>query len=165
MDYYYPHFKSDLSKKILAEIQQIYLGTVGDNDVYGVDCDAVLGHRIDMDFTNGGNDGRYRYVPNKTLWVDMAYSSPRIAHTLIHEGTESPLMVLCGLSYDNAHDISNVYEDIALQSIRRGEINIQNTADAICFVDKWLKRLVPPLINHVLIHIDAYDSTFAFCDI
>lgn len=149
MDYYHPHLKSDLPDSVLARVLRVDFGTVGDNHAYGVDCEEILGSRADMDFTNGGNDGRYRYVPKKQLWIDMAYTPPRTCHTLIHEGIESPLMVVYGLHYFDAHDVANVHEDLVLQAIRRGDVLIRTYAEAVRFADAWLRATVPQLGNNL----------------
>jgi len=145
MDYYRPHEKSSLSTSVLAQIRRVYLGKAGGFSLWGVDCDAVLGNRVDLDFTNGGNGGRYRYCPENELWVDMAYPPPRAAHTLVHEGIEAPLMIHRGLSYDNAHDIANVHEDVVLQAIRRGDVILRSYPEAVRFVDMWLREAAPRL--------------------
>lgn len=147
MDYYRPHAKSDLPENILAEIKRVYLGMAGGNRIWAVDCDAVLSNRVDMDFCNGGNDGRYRYIPQGELWVDMTYTPQRMAHTLVHEGVEAPLMIVRGLKYNDAHDMANVHEDAVLQAIRRGEVVIRSYPEVIRFVDQWLREAVPRLVD------------------
>jgi len=149
MDYYRPHEKSSLPENVLAKIRRVCLGTAGGFHVWGVDCDAVLGNRVDLDFTNGGNGGRYRYCPENELWVDMAYAPPRAAHTLVHEGIEAPLMIHRGLSYNDAHDIANIHEDAVLQAIRRGEVTLPSYAVAVQFVDQWLKAALPSLVGEL----------------
>lgn len=145
MDYYRPHEKSSLPASVLAEIRRTYLGKAGGFTLWGVDCDAVLGNRVDLDFTNGGNGGRYRYCPTNELWVDMLYPPARAAHTLVHEGIEAPLMMARGLHYNNAHDIANIHEDAVLQAIRRGDVTLRSYAEAVSFVDMWLRAATPRL--------------------
>jgi hypothetical protein len=139
MDHYQAHLKSSLPPQVLSQIQKDYLGIAGGKHVWGVDCEAVLGLRVDMDFTSGGNDGRYKYIPKDELWFDRTYTPSRAAHTLVHEGVEAVLMVKKGLCYNDAHDMANVHEDLVVQALRSGKVAISSYLEALAFVDKWLK--------------------------
>lgn len=80
------------------------LGHVSGFVVYLVSGEQVR-NTIDIDFTQGGNEGAYpKYVPAGEIWIDDAmHALDRIA-TTFHEIAERDLMVDRGWGYDEAHE-------------------------------------------------------------
>jgi hypothetical protein len=65
---------------------------------------------IHMDFTQGGNEGVYAYVPRGEIWIDDAMGPLDRTATVLHEMVERDQMLRRGLSYERAHDIALDYE-------------------------------------------------------
>lgn len=85
------------------------LGRVADASIYLVDGETVR-DEIDVDFTNGGNEARYHYVPRSEIWIDDAQHALDRTATALHELVERDLMLRHGMSYDAAHDAANGHE-------------------------------------------------------
>lgn len=56
------------------------------------------------EFLFGGNDQRYRFIPEGEIWVDNAITADEYEYTVVHELREQHLMATWGLTYDAAHD-------------------------------------------------------------
>ena len=63
----------------------------------------VIRDLVDVDFVEGGNPARYRYVPSNQIWVEDNLSREDTIATAVHEIIEMELMKE-GLSYGKAHD-------------------------------------------------------------
>jgi len=57
---------------------------------------------IFLDFTHGGHDFVYRFVPKNEVWIDDVISSKDLKYVLVHELRERRLMKK-GMKYNNAH--------------------------------------------------------------
>src|SRR5262249_12689337 len=80
--------------------------TIGPINVYVVD--GIEARKMDLDFTTGGNSGRYPWIGPNTIWIDND-NSAEFAFTLLHELTEYNWMMR-GLGYDPAHERANAVE-------------------------------------------------------
>ena len=89
--------------RVPAGIRTRRLADQGGLRVYLVDGERIR-DLIDTDFTMGGNDGRYRYVPRGEVWVEQTLSSRDRATTVLHEVEERRRMVEGGEDYGRAHD-------------------------------------------------------------
>lgn len=85
------------------------LGRLDGIRIYLVSGEAVR-DEIDVDFTEGGNDAVYTYVPAGEVWIDDAAHALDRTATALHELVERDLMLRHGLSYDAAHDAANERE-------------------------------------------------------
>lgn len=85
------------------------LGRVDGVQIYLVSGERVR-DEIDVDFTEGGNDAVYTYVPAGEVWIDDAAHALDRTATALHELVERDLMLRRGLSYDEAHDAANERE-------------------------------------------------------
>lgn len=85
------------------------LGKVAGLSVYLVSGEKVRDD-LDIDFTMGGNAGRYSYVPMNEIWIDDAMHVLDRTATALHEVVERDLMLHRGMSYDRAHDAANLCE-------------------------------------------------------
>jgi len=75
-----------------------------------------LRDNIDIDFTEGGNPGRYSYVPEGEIWIDEGMVSGDVIPTMIHELVECKHMH-AGEDYDEAHEKASKVEIIVRQQI------------------------------------------------
>jgi len=62
-----------------------------------------------IDFTEGGHDKVYPFIPKNEIWLDDAVSQKERKYILLHESHERFLMAK-GLSYDRAHKSSSKIE-------------------------------------------------------
>jgi hypothetical protein len=98
------------------------LGRVAGLPIYLVSGEKVR-NEIDIDFTQGGNDGVYPfYVPAGEIWVDDALHGLDRTATALHEMVERDLMVHHGMEYDPAHEIASSYERPFRQQLRRAGV-------------------------------------------
>lgn len=63
----------------------------------------------DIDFTEGGHDHVYEYVPHGEVWIDDDMHENERGFILVHELHERNLMI-DGMDYDQAHDRSSKLE-------------------------------------------------------
>jgi hypothetical protein len=76
--------------------------------VYIVDGKYVRENQ-EIDFTQGGNSGKYEFIPKEEIWIDDGLNEDEILPTLLHEVIEYKLMD-GGYDYDFAHDIASDVE-------------------------------------------------------
>ena len=98
---YKPH-----QETIDPSIKLKQLEDYGSFKVFLVDGPKIR-HTLDMDFTTGGNAGRYKYVPEGEIWVDNNINPSEIQETIEHEAVEAKNMESKGQDYETAHDNSN----------------------------------------------------------
>jgi len=78
-----------------------YLGDGYGAKIYLIDGEKVRTF-LDPDFTEGGHDQVYSYVPPKTIWLDNDLPPTEIDPVLVHEGVEREMMAN-GMTYPDAH--------------------------------------------------------------
>lgn len=149
MDYYRPHLKSSINERILNRIRVCRWGWVGELLCYGVDGEALRNSGTDLDFTTGGNPGRYGYVPPPEIWFEQVLRPSDALGVIIHEGVETIYMVSLGLSYNEAHARANEHEWQIRQAIEAGQVVVQSYEEAIRIADPWIREasrcIVPPV--------------------
>ena len=64
---------------------------------------------FDVDFTEGGHDHVYEFVPQNEVWIDNDLEEAERPYVLLHELHERNLMAK-GLDYDHAHEDSSKLE-------------------------------------------------------
>jgi hypothetical protein len=64
---------------------------------------------FDIEFTEGGHDHVYEFIPSKEVWIDNAVEEQERPYTLVHELHERNLMAK-GWDYDKAHADSSRLE-------------------------------------------------------
>lgn len=99
MTRYYQH----RAARALSGVRLKALGALGNCRVWLVDGELIR-NTIDTDFTMGGTDGRYSYIPACEIWLDKNLSILDRQATLLHEMIERDLMVGRGWTYNRAHD-------------------------------------------------------------
>jgi hypothetical protein len=62
-----------------------------------------------IDFTEGGHDQVYNFVPDGEIWIDDALNPKELKYVLLHEAHERSLMKK-GMSYNEAHSHSSKIE-------------------------------------------------------
>lgn len=62
-----------------------------------------------LDFTEGGHDKVYNFIPHNQIWIDDDLDSSEIRFVLLHEVHERNLMSK-GMNYDKAHKSSSKIE-------------------------------------------------------
>ena len=102
MEHYKPH-ESSLSQDMIDKIHVKHLGRVSGFDVWTVNGELIR-DQVHVDFTEGGNPGRYLYCPEGEIWVESTLDKVDLQATIIHEVTECLLMQREKLSYAEAHD-------------------------------------------------------------
>lgn len=102
-----------------VKLKNIYFVKIGRKK--GVDIWVVDGMKIRReiytDFVYGGNDKRYRFIPENEIWIDNNIDVSELKFTIAHELKERELMAN-GYSYVDAHEIASKLE---LKLRRRAE--------------------------------------------
>jgi hypothetical protein len=112
MDVYQPH---GCNLVLVDEVHIKQICSFEDMAFWFVDG-AWLRKWVDIDFTQGGNPGRYSYVPEGEIWVDNSVSPEDVIPTMIHELVECRHM-RAGEGYDEAHERASRVEIIVRQQI------------------------------------------------
>jgi hypothetical protein len=97
------------SKNKLRPPRLRLLGHVAGVAIYVVSGEQVRDD-VDIDFTMGGNEAVYTYVPPGEIWIDDAAHVLDRTATALHELVERDLMLRHGMDYDRAHDAANIRE-------------------------------------------------------
>lgn len=96
----------------MKKIDYIYRKKIKERE--GVAIWIVDGTRVRQefytDFVMGGHDGRYKFIPNKEIWIDNSISLEELEYTVEHELLERNLMIEEGLNYNDAHDQASHFE-------------------------------------------------------
>jgi len=64
----------------------------------------------DMDFVEAGHDLVYKYIPTKTIWIDLNLDAGEFKYLIVHEFIERKLMSERKLTYAKAHKIASDFE-------------------------------------------------------
>jgi len=67
-------------------------------------------NKISVDFTMGGHEFVYDYVPENEVWIEDLKSDFDKLCTIIHELVERYIMGKYGIEYEEAHDIATKVE-------------------------------------------------------
>jgi hypothetical protein len=94
-----------------VKVEERKLGVAPDgSNIFLVNGDKVR-KLIDPDFTEGGHDLVYKFIPKHTYWIDNQVAPAERGYMLAHEMAESPLMAK-GKSYEQAHKIASEKEHL-----------------------------------------------------
>jgi hypothetical protein len=147
MDHYVPHAGSSLSAGVLAAVRSGGLvGEAGAHAVVAVDGQVVR-DLVDIDFTTGGNDARYRYVPPGEVWVERFLPPSDMAPVVLHELIEGAIMrgEVSGppfggrrIGYDAAHEAANRAERPIRAALSDGRIAVRDYAEVALSAQRWL---------------------------
>ena len=114
-----------------SDLEGIYRLRIGKRkglEVWIVDG-AKVRRELYTDFLFGGNDQRYKFIPEDEIWIDNSISVEELEFTIIHEITEREFMKQ-GMSYAKAHEL-------ATQEELRARINKTESIDEL--KDRWYK--------------------------
>jgi hypothetical protein len=118
--------------------------------VFVVDGQFVREH-YDIDFTEGGHDLVYDFIPKGEVWLDLDVNVRELPYVLLHELTERGIMQREKLCYDDAHDRANKVElnarthhDIDVGKLIQAELDKQQLNTVQVFIPKKPKRLTRP---------------------
>lgn len=99
-------------------MKKIYYGTILDNiDIYLVDGDYIR-DELDIDFSLGGHHLVYSCIPEDEIWVEILPNKKDILMTAIHEAYELSIMKLGKLDYNQAHEYSNLIEQLVRDKLK-----------------------------------------------
>lgn len=119
--YFKKFFKSKPKKEETEKIHQNLLKSYSNNKlkVWIVNGGLVRGLYF-VDFTQGGHDKVYKFIPENEVWIDDSISQKERKFILLHEIHERNLMEK-GMKYDPAHQFSSIIENYARH--HRGKID------------------------------------------
>jgi len=84
----------------------------------------------EIDFTEGGNPSKYKFIPFNEIWLDdwlaAPDQAPELFPTLLHELIEYKLMGKDGMKYNDAHKEASTVELKA----RVNPVNIKREVDS-----------------------------------
>jgi len=93
-------------------LRKEHYGTIGQDglpvQVFIVDGEEVR-NKYDIDFTEGGHDLVYKWIPNREIWIDDKLNPKERLDIMVHESTERKKMSQ-GLRYEAAHQSANIVE-------------------------------------------------------
>ena len=102
-----------------CKIRQI--DQVGPVNVWLVNGLLVRNHLF-LDFTEGGNDCAYKWMPKNEIWLDDA-NAEEVPFIYLHELYERNIMHATGIGYEEAHDKANIIENQARNSKDPNKVN------------------------------------------
>ena len=114
-----------------SDLEGIYRLKVGQRksfNIWIVDG-AKIRKELYTDFLFGGNNGRYKFIPEGEIWIDNAISVEELEFTIIHEVFECDLMKQ-GATYAKAHEA-------ATQEELKARINKTESIDELR--ERWYK--------------------------
>jgi hypothetical protein len=102
---------SDLANKVEAElrkrdidnrpIKKKLMGKIGKTKIWLVEGEQVR-DKLDVEFTEGGHDKVYRYIPKHEVWIDDSVLPKERPEIVLHEVYERNKMSK-GENYEDAH--------------------------------------------------------------
>jgi hypothetical protein len=117
-----------------------YLGRVAGLSVWLVSGEYVRNH-TDIDFTQGGNEAIYTYVPKNEIWLDDATKPFDQTATTFHEMVERYLMLHRGQTYDTAHDAASTAERPFRRELARARPTRWDGVKVAAKYREWLAEL------------------------
>lgn len=109
---------SDMANKVEREarkrdiedrpIHKKMLGKIGKLKIWLVEGEQVR-DKLDVEFTQGGHDLAYRYIPKDQIWIDDSLRQEEKPPIVLHEVYERNKMAE-GMKYDEAHDEASKVE-------------------------------------------------------
>jgi len=109
----------------LYGVQPWWKRPLGEVCPHGAEIFLVNGSYVrntyDSDFTQGGNEFAYTFIPAGEIWIDEFIPVAEWPFVAFHECHEAEDMRR-GMSYDKAHDRAKRLEDHERQLMRPGEV-------------------------------------------
>jgi hypothetical protein len=85
------------------------IGAYNDVKFYFVDG-VYIRNNVFIDFTEGGNNGRYDWIPKNEIWLEFPIDTRDTVPIMVHEYIEYMKMLVDAWGYDKAHDYANTFE-------------------------------------------------------
>jgi hypothetical protein len=92
-------------EEVIQTIPKKPIGTLTDGRKVFVVSGTEMRDKVYTNFTEGGNDSAYPWMPKGELWIEDVESNKDKIADLIHEAGEQKAMQETGMSYDKAHEI------------------------------------------------------------
>lgn len=106
--------------------------------VYEVDGERLRNETF-TDWTMGGSEARYAFIPKGEIWIEDTLSPFDQTATALHEAIERFLMLHDDLSYSDAHDAATIVERaFRTRLLHRGALHINLTLVAAEY-RRWLR--------------------------
>jgi hypothetical protein len=121
-------------------IEKKELGKIVGYTVYLVDGEQIR-DRSDVDFTTGGSEARYSYIPKGEVWIEDGMAPNDFFPTVIHEFVEMYYMEKKKLSYSDAHDQANKREIKLRDKIRNGEFRVENQQEGFDLARSLIEKI------------------------
>jgi len=131
-------------RALMARIHVSMLGKLDGMAIWRVNA-AVVRDEVDIDFTQGGNPGRYTYNPPSELWIEDTLRPYDAAATTLHEFVEYRKMVTRGMYYETAHGFALVEEKKFRAAVKSGAVRVPGYRSVVTVVRDWLDS---PSGNH-----------------
>ncbi len=146
-----------IPSKLLDEILVNKVGIVAGFDIYAVNGYMIRG-RLDIDYTMGGNAGRYKYLGVNQIWIDMVLSPNDFAPTCLHEIIECTLMIKYGFDYDRAHNIANLFEWRMRNTMIENNVMLTDYYQAVAKVNEMINHILNVLFKDIPFLPDTSDD-------
>ena len=104
-------YRRHVGTRVSPGVRVSFWGMLGDCAVWIVDGEQIR-DVLFCDFTMGGSDARYEFIPPREIWIDRNLSSHDRRATLLHEAVERGLMIERGWTYGRAHDVATAKERV-----------------------------------------------------
>ena len=142
LEYYSPHHTT-LGGNELAQARNKHLGSLYGMEIWVANGEFIR-NNVYVDFTNGGNPGRYAFVPESEIWVE-ARTPNDFAATCVHEFVECFNMIRKKKSYDEAHEIANRFERIVRNAVKDKKIELRTFGQVIPYLTELLSIKTDPM--------------------
>jgi len=100
-----------MAARLEDEIKISRVMDVGPVRIYTVNG-RVIRDNVFIDFTEGGNSAKYKWMPSNTIYLDHDVDPEEVRFVMLHELHEFNRMHE-GLGYERAHDSANSVEQAA----------------------------------------------------
>ncbi len=100
--------KVEKKERVKMQLDKKIWKTIDGVQVYIVNGEAVR-YTYNIDFTEGGHDKVYSWIPKNEIWLDSALPNEERDIVLLHEIHERNLMTR-GLNYNSAHNSASKIE-------------------------------------------------------
>lgn len=108
--FYEKNFKKEKNRrKILEKVYKKLLKKYSNRIRIWIVRGKIVRDVFFLDFTEGGHDKVYHFIPKNEVWIDDALSSREKKFVILHELHERKLMAK-GMNYEEAHHLSSKIE-------------------------------------------------------
>jgi hypothetical protein len=141
------HYTDRKGKKTDNKEKNIHkeeLGEIVGYRVYIVNGEEIR-DRYDVDWTTGGSEARYSYIPKSEVWIEDGMHPNDFFPTVVHEFVEMWYMEHKGLDYGAAHDKANEKEIKLRDKIRSGKLRVDTQEEAFDLARALIEKIYTKL--------------------